>query len=80
MSVSKKLNTLAIASVFATLFVAGLSQAAPHPAGGRVDTMDRAGFESVGEAQYTSGRVAPSGDRAAVLEQVGNNVENGRQG
>ena len=80
MSVSKKLNTLAIASVFATLFVAGLSQAAPHPAGGRVDTMDRAGFESTGEAQYTSGRTAPSGDRAAILEQVGNKVENGRQG
>ncbi len=80
MSVSKKLSTLAIASAFATLFVAGLTQAAPHPAGGRVDTTDRAGFESIGETQYTSGRIAPTGNRSAVLEQVGNKVDNGRQG
>ena len=79
MSASKKLNTLAIVSVFATLFVAGLAQAAPHPAGGRVDTIDRAGFESAGDARYTSGRIAPTGS-TAVLEQVGNKVENGRQG
>ena len=80
MSVSKKLSNLAIASVFATLFVSGLSIAAPHPAGGRIDTIDRSGFESVGDAKYASGRTAPTGDRSAVLEQVGNKVENGRQG
>ena len=80
MSVSKKLNTIAIASAFAALFVSGISSAAPHPAGGRVGSSDQPGIERTSVVIYQTGRVAPKGNPTPVYEHAGRTVTNGRQG
>jgi len=76
---SKQRNTLAIASAFATVFAAGIAQAAPHPAGGRVFSSDKAGLERPAQVHYKSGRVDP-GTTGGIYRHDGRKVESGRQG
>lgn len=79
MFASKKLPALVIASAIATLFISGLSQAAPHPAGGRIGFTSQPGVERPAQVNYKTGRVDP-GSTVGIYRHDGRKVENGRQG
>ena len=79
MFASKQLTTLATVSAIATLFISGLSQAAPHPAGGRIGFTNQPGIERPAQVNYKTGRVDP-GSKAGIYRHDGRKVENGRQG
>lgn len=79
MFASTTLDTMVIASMLATILVSSIAQAAPHAAGGRIDSTSKPGVARPTVVKYHPGRVDP-GHTVGVYEHDGRKVDNGRQG